>query len=205
MMARLQRLARLAAVAAAVVVVPGGAARADVAPGTVINKANADQVKDLVSPGVMWCFQHGLAMKVIPYKKIEWNPTVQGGHREVLGPGQAVPRRPLDRGPRRRAAVPEHRPERPERGAQDHVQLRVQAVHHRRLRPAQLRRRHRHGLGEPARRSSGTSSSITCARSSTPRASTSIRSRSAAQQRGRARQAVAAPDPRAVRPERRRR
>ena len=49
-------------------------ARADVAPGTVINKANADQVKDLVSPGVMWCLQHGMTMKVVPYQKIEWNP-----------------------------------------------------------------------------------------------------------------------------------
>jgi hypothetical protein len=44
------------------------------APGTVINKANADTVKDMVSPGVMWCLQHGMAMKIIPYKKIEWPP-----------------------------------------------------------------------------------------------------------------------------------
>jgi hypothetical protein len=43
-------------------------------PGAVINKANADQVKDYVSPGVMWCVQHGMAMKIVPYKKIEWNP-----------------------------------------------------------------------------------------------------------------------------------
>ena len=43
-------------------------------PGDVINKANADKVKDLVSPGVMWCIEHGMTMKIVPYKKIEWNP-----------------------------------------------------------------------------------------------------------------------------------
>src|SRR5262245_56531976 len=49
------------------------AARADVEPGTTINKSNADLVKDLVSPGVMWCIKHGMEMKIVPYKKGEWN------------------------------------------------------------------------------------------------------------------------------------
>ncbi len=49
------------------------AAVADVEPGTVVTKANADLVKDLVSPGVIWCLEHGLQMKIVPYKKIEWD------------------------------------------------------------------------------------------------------------------------------------
>ena len=44
---------------------------ADVKTGDTINKANADQVKDLVSPGVLWCVKRGLPMKIVDYKKIE--------------------------------------------------------------------------------------------------------------------------------------
>ena len=40
------------------------AARADVQPGDVISKANIEKVKDLVSPGVEWCLQHGMTMKI---------------------------------------------------------------------------------------------------------------------------------------------
>jgi hypothetical protein len=72
MMARWLRVSLFAAASLAL-----GAAtvRADApAPGTVINKANADSIKDMVSPGVMWCLQHGMVIKVAPYKKIEWNP-----------------------------------------------------------------------------------------------------------------------------------
>jgi len=43
----------------------------DVKPGDTINKANADQVKDLVSPGVLWCVKRGWPMKIVDYKKIE--------------------------------------------------------------------------------------------------------------------------------------
>src|SRR5215831_9435476 len=74
MMARLLAGSLVAVGAAGWLTVAAAPLRADVAPGTVINKSNADQVKDLVSPGVMWCIQHGLVLKVIPYKKIEWNP-----------------------------------------------------------------------------------------------------------------------------------
>ena len=72
MMVRWIRGSLIAAIAAASLAI-AAAAGAQPAPGTVINKANADSVKDFVSPGVMWCIQHGMAMKVIPYKKIEWN------------------------------------------------------------------------------------------------------------------------------------
>src|SRR5689334_10538920 len=46
------------------------AAGADVSPGDTINKANADKVKDLVSPGLYWCVQHGWPMKIIETKPI---------------------------------------------------------------------------------------------------------------------------------------
>jgi Protein of unknown function (DUF1329) len=46
-------------------------ARADVKPGDAITKANAEQVKDLVSPGVLWCLKRGWPMKIVDYKKIE--------------------------------------------------------------------------------------------------------------------------------------
>ena len=57
--------------AAAAMVAPP--ARADVQPGDVITKANVDKVKDLISPGVEWCVKHGMTMKIVPYKKVEWD------------------------------------------------------------------------------------------------------------------------------------
>jgi hypothetical protein len=60
----------LGGVVATVLAVP---ARADVQPGDVISKDNVDKVKDLVSPGVQWCIEHGMKMKIVPYKKIEWD------------------------------------------------------------------------------------------------------------------------------------
>jgi hypothetical protein len=47
--------------AAAMVAPPAGA---DVQPGDVITKANVDKVKDLISPGVEWCVEHGMTMKI---------------------------------------------------------------------------------------------------------------------------------------------
>jgi hypothetical protein len=49
-------------------------ARADVQPGDVITKANAELVKDLVSPGLYWCVQHGLPMRIVAPRKLEWPP-----------------------------------------------------------------------------------------------------------------------------------
>jgi hypothetical protein len=54
----------------AVAVVVAAPVRAQVQPGDTITKANADKVKDLVSPGVFWCVQHGWPMKIIPAKAI---------------------------------------------------------------------------------------------------------------------------------------
>jgi hypothetical protein len=50
---------------------PAGTSLADVKPGDTITSANADQVKELVSPGVLWCIKHGWPMKIVDYKKIE--------------------------------------------------------------------------------------------------------------------------------------
>jgi hypothetical protein len=47
-------------------------ASADVQPGEEITKANFDKARDLVSPGVAWCVEHGMAMKIVPTKKVEW-------------------------------------------------------------------------------------------------------------------------------------
>jgi hypothetical protein len=74
MITRVARGALLAALGALALVIALDAAQAQPAPGTVINKANADQVKDFVSPGIMWCLERGMAMKIAPYEKIEWNP-----------------------------------------------------------------------------------------------------------------------------------
>jgi uncharacterized protein DUF1329 len=48
-------------------------ASADVQPGDVITKSNVDKATSLVSPGIEWCVKHGMAMKIVPYKKIEWD------------------------------------------------------------------------------------------------------------------------------------
>jgi hypothetical protein len=63
-------LALLAVAAAAAFSPP---ARADVQAGDVITKADVAKVQDLVSPGIQWCVKHGLTMKIVPYKKIEWD------------------------------------------------------------------------------------------------------------------------------------
>ena len=56
--------------AAAMVAPPAGA---DVQPGDFITKANVDKVKGLISPGVHWVVEHGMTMKIVPYKKVEWD------------------------------------------------------------------------------------------------------------------------------------
>ncbi|MGH7820329.1 MAG: DUF1329 domain-containing protein [Candidatus Binatia bacterium] len=47
------------------------AARADVKAGEVISRKNAGLVKDLVSPGVEWCINRGMSLKIGEYKKID--------------------------------------------------------------------------------------------------------------------------------------
>src|SRR5262245_21806765 len=74
MRARVLRVSLLSAAAVIGLAVAERTAVAQPAAGTEITKANADQVKDFVSPGVFWCIEHGMVMKIAPYKKVEWNP-----------------------------------------------------------------------------------------------------------------------------------
>jgi len=65
--------------------------RADVEPGMTVNKSNADLVKDLVSPGVMWCINHGMEMKIVPYQKIEWDPAYKEATEKNSGQVKLAP------------------------------------------------------------------------------------------------------------------
>ena len=47
-------------------------AAADVSPGETIDKSSLDRVKDLISPGVQWCVEQGMTMKIIAPKPIGW-------------------------------------------------------------------------------------------------------------------------------------
>jgi Protein of unknown function (DUF1329) len=53
---------------------PCGALAAAVKPGDVITPNNANQVRDLVSPGVYWRTRRGMEMKIVPSERIEWPP-----------------------------------------------------------------------------------------------------------------------------------
>jgi Protein of unknown function (DUF1329) len=61
-------------VAAAVLALGGEPARAQVKPGDYITAQNAYKVKDLLSPGVYWRVQHGMAMKIVPTQRVDWPP-----------------------------------------------------------------------------------------------------------------------------------
>ncbi len=61
---------KLAYVLSVLALLAPAAARADVKPGDRITSANKDQVKDLVSPGVLWCVEHGMPMTIIESKPI---------------------------------------------------------------------------------------------------------------------------------------
>ncbi len=66
-------------------------ARADVQPGDVITKANVDKAKDLISPGVEWCVKHGMSMKIVPYKKVEWNKAYREATEKYSGQTKLAP------------------------------------------------------------------------------------------------------------------
>jgi len=52
-------------VALALAVLGAAVARADVQPGDVISSANAATVKDVVSPAMFWCVQHGFPLTIV--------------------------------------------------------------------------------------------------------------------------------------------
>jgi hypothetical protein len=47
-----------------------GAALADVEPGDVITRENAEKVDDLVPPGVSWAVKNGMDLNIVAYKRI---------------------------------------------------------------------------------------------------------------------------------------
>ena len=47
------------------------AGRADVQPGDVITKDNADKYSDLLSPGVLWVVKHGMNIKVAAPRELQ--------------------------------------------------------------------------------------------------------------------------------------
>ena len=108
--------------------------RAEVKPGDKITSANVAQIKDMVSPGIEWLRQ---ARHADDDRRVQADRDAEGlsrGDREVLGPGEALGRRPPARRLRRRPAVPQDRRQRSAGGAEDHVELRPQAADHRRPR-----------------------------------------------------------------------
>lgn len=66
-------------------------ARADVQPGDIISKDNVDKAKDLISPGVLWCVEHGMKMKIVPYKKIEWDKAYKEATEKYSGQVKLAP------------------------------------------------------------------------------------------------------------------
>ncbi len=51
-------------------IMEGPGAVSAVAPGDVVTAANADTVANQVSPGLLWCIQHGMNLTIGPYKRI---------------------------------------------------------------------------------------------------------------------------------------
>ena len=64
---------------------------ADVEPGMVITKANADLVTDMVSPGISWCLEHGMQMQIGPYRPVEWNPVYKEATEQYSGQVELAP------------------------------------------------------------------------------------------------------------------
>ena len=73
---------------------PRARARPTSRPATSITAADAERVKDLVSPGMFWCVQHGCPMRSSRRKSVPAAPRLHRGDREVLGAGEARRRRP---------------------------------------------------------------------------------------------------------------
>jgi hypothetical protein len=65
-------ITRTMTLALAGVLAAGSAAPADVRPGEVITAENVDKAKHLISPGLEWVVRHGMKMKVIEPRRVEW-------------------------------------------------------------------------------------------------------------------------------------
>jgi len=80
--------------------------RAAVKPGTTITPENAEQIRDVVSPGVYYLAAHGMHMNITPTERVDWPPPYKDAtekyssqvrlsqdHRSVIGyvAGQPFP------------------------------------------------------------------------------------------------------------------
>src|SRR5215472_7577044 len=68
------RFVELLLVLGALLVMLAGPVAAEVKPGDFINSDNANKVKDLVCPGVLWRIQNGMTIKIVPTERIDWPP-----------------------------------------------------------------------------------------------------------------------------------
>ena len=73
------RVCAAAALSLAIVAPPSSAG---VAPGDRISGENVAKAKDLISPGLEWCIEHGFPITVTETKRIEW----PRAYREATGP-----------------------------------------------------------------------------------------------------------------------
>ena len=60
-------------------------ARADVKPGDKITGANVEQIKDLISPGIEWCVEHGMPITIVETKQIEMPKAYQEATEKYSG------------------------------------------------------------------------------------------------------------------------
>ncbi len=67
-------MVRVALLFVSLIAIVRAPAFADVEVGDVIGKGNAEKVKELVSPGLYWCVQHGLPMRIVAPRTLVWPP-----------------------------------------------------------------------------------------------------------------------------------
>ncbi len=67
---RLASLVRAAALMVILTLLLPPAVAADVVPGDVIDKTNAEKIEGIASPGVQWCVQNGMEMTILPYEEV---------------------------------------------------------------------------------------------------------------------------------------
>lgn len=80
-----------AVVAALAIALAAGRVAADVQEGDVITKANVDKAAELLSPGPVWCVNHGMKITVGPYRRIEWNKAYKEATEKYAGQVQLAP------------------------------------------------------------------------------------------------------------------
>jgi hypothetical protein len=76
---------------AVIVLLTAATLRADVQPGDTVGPENATVAADLVSPGILWCLQNGLRMKIIAPRKIEWGRAYREATEHYAGQVQLAP------------------------------------------------------------------------------------------------------------------